>query len=233
MAWRSCSGEPNRALRSYSSGETEDPLFVISHLRRQGVVGLLLGVGFSLGANALLKLLAETGERAPLAAAVAVSAPFDLAACARSLDAPWGKGALYRRAFLRTLRAKALAKLREHPGAGLDPRRVREARTFWAFDDAFTAPANGYRDADDYYARASSGPLLDRIRRPVLCINALDDPMIPGESLPPESSQGFVQHLRTNRGGHVGFLTGSVFRPRFWAEAQALAFLETVVATRL
>jgi uncharacterized protein len=232
MAWRSCSGEPNRALRSYSSGETEDPLFVISHLRRQGVVGLLLGVGFSLGANALLKLLAETGERAPLAAAVAVSAPFDLAACARSLDAPWGKGALYRRAFLRTLRAKALAKLREHSRSGLDPRRVREARTFWAFDDAFTAPANGYRDAADYYTRASSGPLLDRIRRPVLCINALDDPMIPGESLPPDSSQGFVQHLRTNRGGHVGFLTGSVFRPRFWAEAQALAFLETVLPAR-
>jgi uncharacterized protein len=230
MAWRSCSGEPNRALRSYTSGETEDPLLVISHLRSRGVVGPLFGVGFSVGGNALLKLLAETGAQAPLAAGVAVSPPFDLAACARALDAPWSKGALYRRAFLRTLRTKAVAKLREHPGCGLDPRRVQHARTLWAFDDAFTAPSNGYRDAGDYYARASSGPLLDRIRRPVLCISALDDPMIPGETLPPERPGRPVQHLRTDRGGHVGFLTGSLLRPRFWAEAQALCFLENVLA---
>jgi predicted alpha/beta-fold hydrolase len=229
MAWRSCSGELNRALRSYSSGETEDPLFVIRHIRRRGITGPLFAAGFSLGANALLKLLAETGEQAPLDGGVAVSAPFDLAACARALDAPWSGGAIYRRSFLRTLRAKALEKLREHPAAGLDAERVRRARTLRAFDDAFTAPSNGYRDADDYYARASSGPLLGRIRRPVLCISAVDDPLIPGDSLPPQRALGLVQHLRTERGGHVGFMAGWLLRPRFWAEAQALAFLESLV----
>lgn len=229
MAWRSCSGESNRALRTYCSGETEDPRFVCGRIRDAGVRGPLLAIGFSLGGNALLKLLAETGEGAPIDAGVAVSTPFDLAACARALDAPWGTGAIYRREFLRTLRQKALRKLREHPACGLSAEAVRRARTFHAFDDAFTAPSNGYRDADDYYACASSGPLLGRIRRPVLCISAEDDPMVPVETLPGSIANPAVQLLRTSRGGHVGFLAGSPFRPRFWAEAQAVEFLARLV----
>jgi uncharacterized protein len=231
MAWRSCSGEPNRALRSYCSGETEDPRFVCSRIRKAGVRGPLFAIGFSLGGNALLKLLAETGRDAPVDAAVAVSTPFDLAACARTLDAPWGSGAIYRREFLRTLRKKALGKLREHPACGLSAQAVRRARTFHAFDDAFTAPSNGYRDADDYYVRASSGPLLDRIHRPVLCISAEDDPMVPVRTLPASIPNPLVQLLRTRRGGHVGFLAGSVIRPRFWAEAQAVEFLAQIADT--
>ena len=228
MAWRSCSGEPNRALRTYCSGETEDPRFVCGRIRDAGVRGPLFAIGFSLGGNALLKLLAEAGEGAPIDAGVAVSTPFDLAACARALDAPWGNGAIYRREFLRTLRRKALRKLREHPASGLSADAVRRARTFHAFDDAFTAPSNGYRDADDYYARASSGPLLGRIRRPVLCICAEDDPMVPVETLPASIPAPAVQLLRTSRGGHVGFLAGSLFRPRFWAETQAVEFLARI-----
>lgn len=231
MAWRSCSGEPNRALRSYCSGETEDPRFVSRRIRAGGIRGPLFGIGFSLGANALLKLLAETADDAPLDGAVAVSTPFDLAACARALDAPWSGGAIYRRVFLKTLRAKALGKLREHPASGLSPQGVRRARTLRAFDDAFTAPSNGYRDAADYYARASSGPLLGRIRRPVLCISAEDDPMIPRETLPGSVPGPWVQLLQTAGGGHVGFLSGSLFRPRFWAEVQAVEFLAGLIGS--
>ncbi|HVP62017.1 MAG TPA: alpha/beta fold hydrolase [Myxococcaceae bacterium] len=231
MAWRGCSGEPNRVLRSYCSGETEDPRFVCTRIREAGIRGPLFAIGYSLGANALLKLLAETGPDAPIDAAVAVSTPFDLAACARALDTPWGGGALYRRVFLKTLRVKALGKLREHPASGLSPEGVRGARTLRAFDDAFTAPSNGYRDADDYYARASSGPLLGKIGRPVLCISAEDDPMIPKETLPASIPNPRVQLLRTARGGHVGFLSGSLLRPRFWAEAQAVEFLAQLVGS--
>ena len=230
MAWRSCSGEPNRALRTYCSGETEDPRFVCARIREAGVRGPLFAIGFSLGGNALLKLLAESGEGSPVDGGVAVSAPFDLAACARALDAPWGSGALYRLEFLRTLRRKALRKLREHPTCGLSADAVRRARTFHAFDDAFTAPSNGYRDADDYYAQASSGPLLERIRRPVLCISAEDDPMVPAETLPASVRNPWVQLLRTRQGGHVGFLAGSLLRPRYWAEAQAVEFLARLAA---
>jgi uncharacterized protein len=227
MNFRSCSGEPNRALRSYCSGETADPLFVSGHLRSR-VTGPLLAVGFSLGGNALLKLLAETAEHAPFLAAAAVSAPFDLLACARALDKPWGDCGLYRRHFLVTLKRKALAKLATHQGHGLDMERVRRARRLQDFDDAFTAPSNGYRGALDYYQRCSSGPLLLDVRRPTLLLNAEDDPMIPMASLPAaDLLSPWLTVLRSRKGGHVGFLSGSVLAPRFWAERQSVRFLSS------
>ena len=183
LNFRSCSGEPNRVLRSYCSGETADPLFVARHMALR-VQGPLLAVGFSLGANALLKLLAETAEHAPFLAAAAVSAPFDLLACALALDAPWGRCGIYRRHFLKSLKRKALAKLATHPGHGLDTERVRRARKLQDFDDAFTGPSNGYQGALDYYQRCSSGPRLKEVRRPTLLLNAEDDPMIPAGLAP-------------------------------------------------
>jgi uncharacterized protein len=225
LNFRSCSGEPNRVLRSYCSGETADPLFVARHMALR-VQGPLLAVGFSLGANALLKLLAETAEHAPFLAAAAVSAPFDLLACALALDAPWGRCGIYRRHFLKSLKRKALAKLATHPGHGLDTERVRRARKLQDFDDAFTGPSNGYQGALDYYQRCSSGPRLKEVRRPTLLLNAEDDPMIPGASLPEvDARSDFLTVQRTVRGGHVGFLEGSLLAPRFWAERQAVRFL--------
>jgi uncharacterized protein len=225
LNFRSCSGEPNRVLRSYCSGETADPLFVARHMALR-VRGPLLAVGFSLGANALLKLLAETAEHAPFRAAAAVSAPFDLLACALALDAPWGRCGIYRRHFLKSLKRKALAKLATHPGHGLDTERVRRARKLQDFDDAFTGPSNGYQGALDYYQRCSSGPRLKEVRRPTLLLNAEDDPMIPAASLPEvDARNDFLTVQRTVRGGHVGFLEGSLVAPRFWAERHAVRFL--------
>jgi uncharacterized protein len=225
MNFRSCSGEPNRVLRSYCSGETADPLFVARHVA-QRVRGPMLAVGFSLGGNALLKLLAETAEQAPFVAAAAVSTPFDLLACAQALDAPGGHCGIYRRHFLNSLKRKALGKLAAHPGHGLDAQRIHDARKLQDFDDAFTGPSNGYLGALDYYQRCSSGPRLHEVRRPTLLLNAEDDPMIPGASLPaPPAESRFVSVLRTKRGGHVGFFGGSLFAPRFWGERQAVRFL--------
>jgi uncharacterized protein len=230
MNFRSCSGEPNRVLRSYCSGETADPLFVARHMAER-VKGPLLGMGFSLGGNALLKLLAETAEQAPFLAAAAVSAPFDLLACAQALDVPWGRCVVYRRHFLKSLKRKALAKLAAHPGHGLDAERIRGARKLQDFDDAFTGPSNGYQGALDYYRRCSSGPRLNEVRRPTLLLNAEDDPMIPGDSLPEADTQSdFLSVVRTRRGGHVGFLGGSLLAPRFWAEGQAVRFLAAQLA---
>jgi predicted alpha/beta-fold hydrolase len=231
MNFRSCSGEPNRALRSYCSGETADPLYVAEYIRTR-VRGPLCAVGFSLGGNALLKLLAETGGDAPFVAAVAVSAPFDLLACAQALDEPWGRCGIYRRHFLRSLKRKALAKLQHHPGHRLDAERIRRARRLQDFDDAFTGPSNGFQGALDYYRRCSSGPRLAEIRRPTLLLNAEDDPMIPSASLPRNGAGNPVLTvLRTERGGHVGFLGGRLVAPRFWAERQALRFLSAQLPT--
>lgn len=230
MNFRSCSGEPNRIARSYCSGESDDPRFIVQRWRERGVTGPLFGVGFSLGANVLLKMLAEDGEASPLKAAVAISAPFDLVACARALDGGTGVGRLYREVFVRALKVKALQKAKLFPDS-VDADRVRAATTITAFDDAVTAPLYGYRDAQDYYAQCSSGRMLGKIRRPTLLISSKDDPITPLNGEPDrEKDNPFVQWLLTDRGGHVGFISAGTGRPHFWAEATAAEFLQAQLA---
>jgi len=229
LNWRSCSGEPNRALRSYCSGETEDPLFVLSRLRKR-VTGPLFGVGFSLGGNALVKLMGETSADCPLAAGCAVSVPYDLNICAQALDSDAAWSRFYRTVFLRSLRKKSLAKAQQHPGK-LDAAAIRAAATITAFDDAVTARAYGFENAVDYYTRASAGQFVKAIRRPALLVTSTDDPLIPGGALPPDAEENpWVSLAVTEKGGHVGFVGGSLARPRFWAEEQALAFFDRQVA---
>ena len=224
--FRSCGGEPNRLLRSYHSGDIGDTLSVMKHLR-QRLTGPLYAVGFSLGGNVLLRLLEETGDATPVDAAAAVSTPFDLDACASTLDGPGLYLLLYRARFLRTLKRKAREKLRRFPGA-FDGQAMERANTIRGFDDAVTAPLHGFRDATHYYAEASSGPRLHSIRRPTLLLSAKDDPMIPPSTHPRDvEANPLLRFIVTERGGHVGFVAGSPFSPSYWGEAQMLAFLSS------
>lgn len=225
LNFRSCSGEPNRLPRFYHSGDTEDLRHVVSMLRERFGSRPLAAIGFSLGGNALLKFLGEEGEAAPLAAAVAISVPYDLDAGERHLDAdPVSR--VYVRHFLRSLRQKAMLKeieLRQR----CDYDAVQRARSFREFDDAATAPLHGFVSASDYYARSSSRPFLDRVRIPTLLIHALDDPFLPPDALPHDAvrENPLLETAWTSRGGHVGFIGGSPRRPDFWAERQAARYL--------
>ncbi len=233
LNFRSCSGVPNRTARLYHSGDSQELDWVIGELCKRDPGAPILPVGVSLGGNVLLKWLGEQGEGAPdeVRAAVAISTPFDLAAAAAKMSR--GLGRLYSHHFLRTLKAKALRKAREYPGL-LDSRRVRRARTWRQYDDAVTAPLHGFRDAEDYWHRSSSVHLLPRIQRPVLLINSRDDPFIPESSLPEELAEGskWLQAEFSARGGHAGFVAGPLpWRPIYWAENRALAFLAGYVPT--
>ena len=230
MYFRSCSGELNRLPRFYHSGETGDFDHVLRRLgaREPGVrVGV---VGVSIGGNVLLKWLGEQGEGAPaaLAAAVAISVPFDLAGCARLMDRGLPK-VLYTTSFMRSLRQKTLAKSRAFPGF-VDVRAALRARTFAAYDRLVTAPLHGFADEEDYWRRSSSGPYVARIRRPTLLISALDDPFIPPASLPdPRLLPPAVRAEFVPRGGHVGFVEGRPWRATSWAERRAIDFLASVL----
>ena len=230
LNFRSCSGEPNRRLRSYHSGASDDLERVITWLRERHA-GPLFCAGVSLGANALVKWLGEQGEaaRGRVQAAVAISAPFDLDLCARALDGPGLWALLYRTRFLRTLLAKARAKALRFPGE-LSAARLRGLSTLRAFDDVVTAPVHGFAGAADYYVRCSSGPLVPAVRVPLLALSALDDPFIPPAALPVEAAKAnpLVTLELSERGGHVGFVDGPPWRLRGWAEARAAEWLESV-----
>jgi uncharacterized protein len=226
LNFRSCSGEPNRVARLYHSGETDDLRFILAELARRGDPASA-AIGFSLGGNALLKFLGEEGNGAPIRAAGAVSVPYDLAAGADELDRT-RMGRFYTRRFLAPLVAKANAKaalLRDH----CDLERVRSARSFREFDDAATAPIHGFADAADYYARSSSAFFLERIRIPTLLVHAADDPFLPAAALPRAAidANPCLETAFTAGGGHVGFVTGPPWAPRFWAEETVAEYVRT------
>ena len=224
---RGCSGECNRALHFYHSGETEDPALVLELLRERHP-GRAVGVlGFSLGGNVLLKLLGERGDGGLglVDAAVAMSVPYDLAAgCALLERSTMGRA--YAAYFLQSLKAKVELK-RERLASLLDLDAVALARTIWEFDDRVTAPLHGFASAAAYYEECSSARYLHAIHTPTLLLHAVDDPFLPEDSIPErEAERNPALHLELQRrGGHVGFLEGSPWRPSFWGDEEAARFL--------
>lgn len=212
--FRGCSGELNRALPDYHSGASGEIDWILREFaRRQG--GPVYAAGVSLGANALLKWLGELGASAGnvVRAAVAVSAPIDLtmtgAALARGFSRVYGKHFL-----CDNLRWKALRKLEpdRYPGA-YDGRRVRAAKVLRDFEDAVTAPVNGFLDAPDYWTRSSAGPFLDTIAVHTLLINARNDPFLPDHVLRGAETRraqipALVEFDFPDEGGHAGFADG-------------------------
>ena len=227
LNFRSRGGEPNRRRRFYHSGETGDLALVLSRLRERRPAAPLGAVGFSLGGNVLLKYLGERGEAAGevLDAAVAVSVPFRLAASARRMER--GLGPLYAAFFLRSLRRSIREKVRRR-GHDFDLGRLRRVRSLREFDDAFTAPVHGFRDARDYYRRSSSARFLPDVRVPTLLLQSRDDPFLPEAGLPEAAMRDnpFLLPALVTGGGHVGFVEGRVpWEPRFWAEREAARFV--------
>ncbi len=236
MNFRSCARDPrnlsrmipNRRPRLYHSGETGDLDFLLKTLAAREGEAPIFAIGVSLGGNVLLKWLGEHPSETLLAAAAAVSVPYDLAAGSRHLER--GAGRLYVEAFLKTLRKKALDSARRFPEAAnrMDVERVRRSRTFYEFDDAATAPLHGFRDAEDYYAHSSSLGFIGSIRVPTLCLSAEDDPFLPPAVLPraKAAASPFVEIVATSSGGHIGFISGPLpWKTRFWAEEFVVQWL--------
>ena len=231
LIFRGCNGEINRARRMYHSGETTDLDTVVRRIIREHPDQGLVIAGFSLGGNVLLKWLGEQSSNLPVqvSAAAAVSVPYDLERGSRRMER--GFSLEYTRLFLRTLRAKATAKLARFPGL-FDAAALERARTLFDFDDAVTAPVHGFTSAHDYYTRSSSLQFLHTVHIPTLLLSARDDPFLPPEVL---DDVAVVARNRPNftvefwkNGGHVGFVSGSwPFCPRYYAEERVLEFLAT------
>lgn len=225
MEFRGCSGEMNHGRRLYHSGETGDLAFVASQLSTR--YSRLYIAGFSLGGNVLVKWLGESARAVPanVYAAAAVSVPYDLMVSGPNIDQVLG--GLYSRHFLRSLVQKAEMKERQHPGS-LDMDRVRGARTLYEFDNHATAALHGFADADHYYRTQRSGQFLGGVRIPTLLLSAADDPFNPASTLPRSlADQSVYLHPQfTERGGHVGFVYGTPFAPRYWAEEQTVRFFQ-------
>ena len=222
LNFRGCSGEPNRLLRAYHSGETGDLAHVIQHIEALDQYRDLGLIGFSLGGNVVLKYLGERGTDLPafLRGAATCSVPCDLvAACEVIEKSAFG---LYRWDFLQSLRKKAQVK------AHLLPKPVDFAslKTLRAFDDAFTAPIHGFADATEYWTSCSSKYFLAPIALPTLIINAKNDPFLAPACFPEEIAKKH-SHLSLEipkMGGHVGFIH-QWGKKTYWIEERLATFV--------
>lgn len=222
---RNCGGTEELTPTLYNSGLSGDYHAVLLELIEQDRLPEVFFAGYSMGGNLALKMAGELGEDAPaeLRGVAAVCPALDLAACAAALE--WRQNFIYEWRFVRGLKARMRRKARLYPERyslnGLD--RVRSVREF---DEVITAPNCGYRDADDYYSRASAIRVTDRIRVPTLILTAQDDPFVPHAVFqqPAITGNPAIQFEAPAHGGHCSFISNRDGENRFWAESRVVEF---------
>ncbi len=224
LAWnyRSCSGEPNRQLRSYHNGATDDLALVIDHATRTNEYEEVALVGFSLGGNLTLVHLGRDQVDPLVKKAVVFSVPCDLAASATVLTKPSNR--LYMKRFLVMLHQKIRAKMAIMPHA-LDDSGYERITNFKEFDDRYTAPIHGFKNAQDYWEKCSSRQFIPNVKIQCLIINAQNDPFLPPECFPvAEANHNPNITLKMPKsGGHVGFIAFN--QGQYWSEQETLRFL--------
>ena len=227
--FRSCSGEPNRLLKSYNSGVSEDLQEVLEQLRSMNF-NIDFLVGYSLGGNVLLKWLGENAGQENIKAAVAVSVPLMLDTCATEIHKGFSK--VYESALLRTLKQKTRLKQQRFKSEKLPlVDEISKLNSFWKFDEKVTAPAHGFEGAKDYYQQASSRQFVKRIKIPTLIIQSSDDPFMNETVLPKlEEIPENVILEKNARGGHVGFIQGKwPWKAEYYLEKRIPNYLESML----
>ena len=220
---RNCGDTEHLSRGLYHSGLSADPAAVIRELTEIDRLRAIAVVGYSLGGNLGLRL-AGTTPPGVLRAVCAVSPTMDLARCVDALERK--RNAVYQWNFVRNLKRRMRRKARAQPGV-FDLEGLDRIRTVREFDEAFTAPHHGFRDAADYYHRASSLRVVDRIALPTLIVSAEDDPFVPPEQFR-DAAVAENPHIATaitRRGGHCGFYAHPTTGfDGYWAERTAIDF---------
>lgn len=223
-AWnyRGCNGKVNHTIKSYHSGFTEDLREVMQYIIKKGVRTVVL-VGFSLGGNLTLRYLSERVVSPCISAAVVFSVPLHLHdSCVQISRA---SNFVYSHRFLRSLKRKVLDKAKIFSDIPVE--NLKSIGNLKMFDDKYTAPMHGFKDAMDYYESCSSIYVLDQIRIPTLIINAQNDPFLP-KSCYPFSEVKNLSHVfleTPKRGGHVGFYSNKT--DTIWSEKRAVEFVKS------
>jgi predicted alpha/beta-fold hydrolase len=225
---RNCGGTERLSDSLYHSGLTDDPIAVMRELTELDGLPAFAVAGYSLGGNLTLKLAGDFGTAPPpaLRAVCAVSPTMDLAVCVDALEEK--QNAIYQWHFVRNLKRRMRRKAKAFPGKW-PLEALARIRSIREFDDAYTAPFHGFRDAADYYYRASAMRVIDKISIPALIITAADDPFVP----PGPFKERAVTRNRnitlriTDSGGHCGFVEeASDGYDGYWAERQIVEFLK-------
>lgn len=225
MHFRGAGKELNRLPRAYHSGDTADLDFIVTMLDQREPETKKAVAGVSLGGNVLLKWLGEQGPQAKITTAVAVSVPFVLNKLADKMNTGFAR--LYQRRLLKQLKALFARKMSQLENPPAPVKNAAACDSFWTFDHQVTAPLHGFSSAKAYYQASSSRQYIKKIETPTLIIHSKDDPFMTAEVIPSalELAESVTLEL-SDKGGHVGFIAGTVpGLPHFWLEHRIAEFI--------
>jgi predicted alpha/beta-fold hydrolase len=230
MHFRGCSGEPNLTKRAYHSGATFDPEFIVPLVKKRYPRLPLFAVGFSLGGNMLMKLMAYH-QYLPIEAAVCVSAPLNLLASSEAINRGFAR--VYQQHLLKSMKANLLEKMKTVDMAShlaVDASYIESMQSFREFDEHITSVLHGYAGADDYYNKCSALPDLPTINKPSLIIHAIDDPFMNEDVIPKARDLNrCVAYEWSKYGGHVGFIRSLKSESACYLPHRISAFLREFV----
>jgi predicted alpha/beta-fold hydrolase len=228
MNMRNCGATEELTPTLYHSGLSGDVRAVVEHFARRWGLERIALVGYSMGGNLALKLAGEWGEQAPLMAVATVCPAVDLAAGSDALHEP--KNRLYEARFLRGLMRRFRRKAALFPAFYGDPAAIGRIGSLREFDHKIVARFCGFRDADDYYFRAASARVVDRVALPALILQAADDPFIRlfVETRAKIVDNPWIEFVETEHGGHCAYLSRESGEEIHWAEATVIRWLQTV-----
>ncbi len=228
LAWncRSCGGEVNRQARFYHHGETGDLTLVVDHGHKVGYHNIFL-IGFSMGGSMTIKFLSELdSQNSAVKGGAAASVPVNLTDSVKKFES-WDM-AFYRNRFLKKLESKVKRKAEKYPEV-IEYKDFTSIKYFPDFDNVYTAPLHGFSDAFDFYDKASAINYLRRVKRPLLLVNALNDPFLTPSCYPIDLARNSRDvFLETPKyGGHVGFTCAG--RYYTYLEERAYAFIADII----
>jgi len=228
---RGCSGEINNLLCSYHSGKTDDLEFVINYISHNYSYRNMIIIGYSLGGNIVLKYLGEQVENYPknLKGAITISVPCDLEGSSKQLAKLSNK--IYMLRFLKSLKVKAIKKATMFPNFKLNISKIEEATNFLDFDNLYTAPVHGFKNAVDYWTKSSSKQFIKFIKLPTLLITSSDDPFLSKSCIPINEANNNENFnlIVTKQGGHVGFNSTILSNANYWLENKIISFIKSKI----
>ncbi|KAG2197160.1 hypothetical protein INT47_009467 [Mucor saturninus] len=225
---RGCGFTEVNTPQLFNASITDDIREALRHIQKQvGQHTPLIGIGFSLGSNILVKYLGEEKEKTPFLAAISVANPYDLLSSGRLLDQGFFTRNVYSHQMADNLKNIFLRNKDMMLTHGqIDLEEVLAAKTIREYDDACTKKMSNYTTVNNYYRDGSCSRVIEHVRVPLLCINALDDPISTEACIPVDEIRvnPYIILAGTKHGGHLGWFEHAV-RPSRWVDKPIAEFI--------